>query len=334
MINNDPQAPTEHADWPAWRQQVIDDFGRYVYGVTPRLQVAVEGKVLDYQASFGAGSRSRHELTITGERGTHRLELLLCLPNIDQAPVFLGLNFEGNEAVLQQWPIELLLRRGYGVASVHASAIEPDRNGGAADGVRQILPDGLDEWGTIGVWAWGLALVRRQLTDYAHVQRDKIIAIGHSRMGKAALWAAAQDQNFAAVISNGAGCTGDSLHRHRSTETGRVSEDIATITRKFPYWFTPGYADYAGRDAELPVDQDQLLASFGSRPVCVGSGSEDYWADPVGQFEAVRSARLINQGAMADGKAGPIGFHLRPGGHALLTEDWLHYLAFTDTHLP
>ncbi|QDP97699.1 hypothetical protein FOE78_18885 [Microlunatus elymi] len=308
-------------------RQVIDDFGRHVYGVTPRLKLAVTSKVLDYQAAFGAGSRSRHELTITGERGEHRLELLLCLPNIDQSPVFLGLNFDGNDAVLQQWPIELLMRRGYGVASVHASAIEPDRNGGAADGVRRILGIGPDDegapatWGTIGVWAWGLSLIRRQLTDYAHVQRDKIIAVGHSRMGKAALWAAAQDEGFAAVISNEAGCSGDSLHRHRA------GEDIAAITTNFPYWFTSGYADYAGRDDELPVDQDQLLAAIAPRPVHVGSASEDDWADPLGQFLCVQSARKLNEGL------GPVGFHLRPGDHGLLTEDWLHYLAFADTHL-
>lgn len=303
------------------RRQLITDFGRYVYGVTPQLDVEVSHKITSHQAVFGAGSKTRIEVTVRGPRGSYPFELLACLPNTDESPVFLGLNFDGNDAVLDDWPMDLLLRRGYGVATAHASAIEPDRIDGPAQGIRTVLDEGLDEWGTIGVWAWGLSLLRTVISELAHVRSDRIIVIGHSRMGKAALWAGAQDQGFAAVISNEAGCSGDSLHRHRA------GEDIAAITTKFPYWFTPAYADYAGRDEELPVDQDQLLASLAPRPVCVGSASENDWADPVGQFQAVMSARQLNRGT------GPIGFHLRPGEHALIAEDWMHYIDFLDCHL-
>jgi len=307
------------------RSTVIKDFGRYVYGITPPTDVLVESRVLEYQGAFGAGSRSTHELSIATELGSHRVELLLCLPNTDQSPVFCGLNFNGNDDMLEKSPIDLLLRNGYGFATVHAGAFEPDREDSAAEGVRAILPPATGEapWGTIGVWAWGLSLLRRQLETYAHVLDGGVIAIGHSRMGKAALWSAAQDPGFAAVISNAAGCTGDALHRHH----GEGAEDIAAITSNFGYWFTPGYADYAGRDDELPVDQDQLLASIAPRPVCVGSGSEDAWANPEGQFLAALSARRRNGGT------GPVGFHLRPGGHGLTTEDWRQYLAFCNTHL-
>ncbi len=307
--------------WSAWRTRVLEQFGRHVYGVTPQVEVEVRCRVLEYHAAFGAGSQARHELTITGERGSHQVELLLCLPNTCPVPVLCGLNFDGNDEVLNQWPIELLLRRGYGVASVHAADFEPDRSDGVAEGVRTVLPDGVGSWGTLGVWAWGLSLVRRELAGYAHVRDDAIIAVGHSRMGKAALWAAAQDEDFAAVVTNAAGCGGDSLHRHVA------GEDIAAITTRFGYWFTPGYRDYAGRDTDLPVDQDELLATIAPRPACVGSASEDDWADPLGQFLAVTGARKLNQGR------GPVGFHLRPGGHNLTAEDWQHYLAFLDSRL-
>lgn len=307
------------------RSTVIDDFGRYVYGITPTTEVQVDCRVLEYQAAFGPGSRSRHELTVSTERGSHRIELLLCLPNTDQSPVFCGLNFSGNDDMLAESPVDMLLRNGYGFATVHAAAFEPDRPNGAAEGVRAILPQSPAEapWGTIGVWAWGLSLVRRQLERYAHVRRGGVIAIGHSRMGKAALWAAAQDDGFAAVISNAAGCSGDALHRHH----GEGAEDIRAITGKFGYWFTPGYADFAGRDDELPVDQDQLIATIAPRPVHIGAASEDAWADPQGQFLAAMSARRLNGGT------GPVGFHLRPGGHALTVEDWRSYIAFCNTHI-
>ncbi|GAB3923920.1 hypothetical protein GCM10027613_34840 [Microlunatus endophyticus] len=217
--------------------RVIDDFGRYVYGIAPQAEPAVELRALDQPVTLGAGSRSRHELIISTERGRHLVELLLCLPNTDRSPVFSCLNFNGNDDVLATFPIDLLLRNGYGLATVHADAFEPDRADGAAEGVRRILPDPPAEapWGTIGVWAWGLSVVRRELANLPHIRSDQVIAIGHSRMGKAALWSAAQDQGFAAVISNAAGCSGDSLHTHRAEGT----EDIAAITGRFGYWFTP-----------------------------------------------------------------------------------------------
>jgi hypothetical protein len=307
------------------RSVVIRDFGRYVYGITPRTSVRVGCRVLEYQAAYGAGSRSLNELTISTDRGEHRVELLLCLPNTDHSPVFCGLNFNGNSAVLDEWPVDMLLRNGYGLASVHAADFEPDRADGAAEGVRRILPESPAEgpWGTLGVWAWGLSLLRRELETFPHVMAGGVIAIGHSRMGKAALWAAAQDTGFAAVISNAAGCSGDALHRHHA----EGAEDIAAITSRFGYWFTPGYADYAGRDDELPVDQDQLIAAVAPRPAYVGSGSEDTWADPEGQFLAALSARRLNGGT------GPVGFHFRPGGHAMTVEDWRSYIAFCKTHI-
>lgn len=310
---------------PVDRSTVIGNFGRYVYGITPQSDVRVESRALEYQAAFGAGSRGVHELTISTEVGSRRVELLLCLPNTDQSPVFCCLNSTGNDDMLEQSPIDLLLRNGYGFATVPASAFEPDRPDGAPEGVRAILPESPAEapWGTIGVWAWGLSLIRRQLETYAHVLDGGVIAIGHSRLGKAALWSAAQDPGFAAVISNAAGCSGDALHRHR----GEGAEDIAAITGNFGYWFTAGYAEYAGRDHELPVDQDQLLAAIAPRPVCVGGGSEDAWADPEGQFLAALSARRLNGGT------GPVGFHLRPGGHGLTIEDWRYYLSFCNSRL-
>lgn len=316
-----PIDPVPESEWNAWRRQIIDDFARHVFGPTPELDVTVSLELLDRQTAFGAGTRSRYALTITASRGSHTIELLVFLPNTDNAPVFVGLNFDGNDDAEQKWPIRLLLEHGFGVATVHAADLEPDRADGAADGVRSILPVGDGRWGTIGVWAWGLSLVRAQLADLAHVRDDAIIAIGHSRMGKAALWAAAQDDRFGAVISNESGCSGDSLHRHPS------GEDVAAITSRFPYWFTPGYTDYAGREHDLPVDQHQLLASIAPRPLYVSSAAADDWADPVGQFLAVLAARRIQQ------DRGPIGFHLRPGGHDLTIEDWSHFMSFLNTHL-
>ena len=314
--------PVTEADWDAWRNQTLNDFGRYVYGVTPEFDFQVHRELIEQQPAHG-GTRSRYAVTITGPLGSHTVELLVILPDsVDRARVFLGLNFGGNAEAEEKWPISDILERGYGVATIAAADLEPDRLDGAPEGVRRVLGEIDRTWGTLGVWAWGLSVMRSQLAELDRVRSDQIVVIGHSRMGKAAIWAGAQDDQFAAVISNNAGCGGDSLLGHHA------GEDIAAITKSMYFWFTPTYAEYAGRDHELPVDQHQLIACVSPRPAYVGSASNDDWADPVGQFLAVMAARQIQQ------DRSPIGFHLRPGKHDLVWEDWQHYNTFLDTHLP
>lgn len=61
------------------------------------------------------------------------------------------------------------------------------------------------------MWAKGLSFIADFLVQDTVADPSRIIAIGHSRLGKTALWAGADDTRFSAVISNNSGCGGAAL---------------------------------------------------------------------------------------------------------------------------
>lgn len=254
-----------------------------------------------------------------------------------------------------RWPVEIILESGFGLATAYYGDVEPDFPGGWQYGVRKIIQAGLEknpdcrnndkhwnlisDWGAIGVWAWGLSRIMDYLGLDNEICTDKVIVIGHSRLGKAALWAGAQDERFAIVISNNSGCGGAALFRRRFGET------IKLINKRFPHWFCENFKNYGDREDQLPVDQHMLLALIAPRPIYVASAEEDLESDPKGEFLAAKYCSSVYELFGLPGLSlekmprtnEPCGeyvrYHIRNGKHDITNYDWNEYLYCISKHI-
>jgi hypothetical protein len=364
----------------ARRSEVLELFRDHVYGHVPEMEFRVQYRTnfLDMQALGGTAVMKEVEVQLHGKDDTVSFTILIFLPSGHDGPVplFLGLNFNGNQSIhpdprisltrswvdnnpelgitehrateasrgykASRWPVEMILSRGYGVATVYAGDLDPDVDDGFRNGVHRLDKSERDasSWGTISAWAWGLSRCMDYFEKDADIDASRVAVIGHSRLGKTALWAGAQDPRFAMVVSNNSGCGGAALSRRP------FGERVSDINGEFPHWFDTRFHSYGNHEADCPVDQHMLLALVAPRPLYVASAAEDDWADPPGEYlslcygssvYALYGYAVLDAGAFPSPDqpvcAGRTGYHIRSGKHDITRYDWEQYLDFADRQL-
>jgi len=339
------------------RPEVLELFRKHVYGRVPLTPYEKTFKVVKTDPAAMEGAATLKQVAITIARGSRSLviNVVLFVPNKGPkpAPAFLLICNRGVENIdptrqkkSEFWPAEEAVARGYAIAAFHNAEVDPDKHDGFKDGIHGLLDEGerpVDAWGTIAAWAWGASRVMDYFETDPDIARDRVAVIGHSRGGKTALWAGAQDERFGLVISNDSGCTGASLSRRRF----KGKEQVARINQGFPHWFCETYKTYGDREEALPIDQHLLIALIAPRAVAVGSASQDLWADPRGEFLSLVHAdpvyKLLGRSGLGTDRMAAIGgaihgdgihYHLREGKHNLALFDWQAYFDFADRTWP
>jgi hypothetical protein len=352
MLMLDGTRVTSPDSWTkARRNEILELFRKNVFGRVPATPYQTDFKVVgtDKNAMSGAATLKQVEITIKANQKQLVIHLTLFTPNNlkKPAPVFLLIDNRGpantdpsRKVKSEFWPVEEAVARGYGMAVFSNSDVDPDDFDDFKNGIHGLLdknprPD--DAWGTIAAWAWGASRCMDYLITDKDVAKDKVAVVGHSRGGKTALWAGAEDNRFAMVVSNESGCGGAALARRRYGET------IARINTAFPHWFCTNYKKFNNKEDALPVDMNMLLALVTPRILYVDCADEDLWGDPRGSYlalyYAVPAFNLF--GSKSDIPetmppmnkqliSGKVAFHVRDGIHNLLLKDWNWFMDFAD----
>ena len=372
------------------RPQLMQQFKDILYGEMPPAPDKLELELLAEKdnALEGLAVRKEFRLHCAMNNGrTFDFDMLLYVPKNAKVPppVFLGLNFSGNQAntpeddVLQtramnysytepfmtpcttrcarldSWNFVEAMKRGYAVATACYSEICPDHLNGLKASVFTLFYDDRDlrseyevpfaeqkggAWKRkvtqIGAWAWGLSRMLDALEKEPLVDANKAAVLGHSRNGKAAIWAGVCDERFKLVISNNSGCGGASLSRRNFGETLKI------LFWEKRAWVAGNLVDYVDDPCKLPFDQHQVLGAVAPRYLYVASSSLDDVADPKGEFLSAQAASKVWN---LYGKKGlntterppvdtPIGeeisYHCKTGKHCITTYDWEQYYNFAD----
>lgn len=344
-------------------------YGPYPTNVAPPRVLSRDA--IAYQPLAGIATIEQWSVAVGNEDTPPHFNMVLVLPKAATAgtPLIIMQNFCGNRAALPDapdqiagpltevlwvcdanWahpliempfgryinapPYEDILARGYGVAMFYAGDVVADTAAEAPEHLRRLYGDQAHNAGAIAAWAWLYSQAYDVLAADARIDPARVAIWGHSRNGKAALYAGARDHRFAAIIAHQSGRGGAAL------SSGTEGESIAKMMDAFPHWFPPNFRQAPHGPAK---DQHQLLALIAPTPVLLGNGARDAWADPHAAWRAAQAASpgwalydregfVQTDMRTANLNAG-IGYFTRPGLHGVYREDWRVFLDFLDAHL-
>jgi hypothetical protein len=354
------------------RPEILRSYEREIYGRVPphtptvRAEVAATDTALDGAATRklivlhwgeGADAPKANLVLYLPAKAERPVPVLLQLVFFSGLPVPEGANTDAGPMIAgargaqpggtgETGPIADILSRGYGYATLRYTEIEGDSAASGLTLVRKIsLAPGQDkpapdEWGAITAWSWGASRVLDYFATDRAIDAKRVAIIGHSRLGKTSLWTGARDPRFALVFASCSGELGAALGRRD------FGESIDDVAQNFPWWMAGNFQKYAGHWNEMPVDAHLLIALNAPRPVFITGGTQDLWADPVGEFLAEVAAgpvyRLLGKNDLGTKElppldspliTGELGWNYHTGPHTITAGDWKAFLDFADRHL-
>lgn len=326
------------------REAIVDLFANEVYGKVPPAPICMscDEKLIEGRDYFG-GHAYLYEIILNCKlenEANFSFPFKLCIPQVTgKYKTIVLVNFKP-DVPDKYYPAEEIIDKGWACASLNYQSITSDTP--TPDGLAEIYsPNG--EVGKITLWTWAAM----RIMDYLHTRDDidinNIGVVGHSRLGKTALWTGANDVRFRFIHSNDSGTVGAALFRERNEK----SESIGDICRRFPYWFNKKFPSYIDKETVMDFDQDMLIGAIAPRIVSIGSASNDLWANPHAEMLSAKAASSFWEAYGEPGlidlpdepevgvnyHKGRLGYYVREGGHFLSRNDWGRFLDFFEKNI-
>jgi len=339
-------------DWETRRAQIKDVLQRELFGYMPPAPASVSFEELPpvgYASTFCAGKATIQRILVKTVLCGKEFSFPFCavIPRGRKSlPFFVHINFRP-DVPDRYMPTEEIVDNGFAVFSFGYEDVTSDdmdfSNGLAGVIYEGRLPRG-SECGKIPMWSWAASRVMDYCQTLDCLDFSKSAVVGHSRLGKTALWTGMMDERFQFSISNDSGFAGAGLSRNREErERGEVRRcSVDFCVKHHMQWFCDNYRKYADREEEMPYDQHFLVAASAPRYVYVASAERDEWSDPMSEYLCCCEAGKVYERLGLSGFVHPdrypvatesfhegrVGYHIRHGEHYFSREDWKQYFAF------
>lgn len=326
-------------DFALRRNEMLNILAQQMYGYMPSVTGETTFEILDVDEKncAGHGPMSSMNIFIDTPKGKYTLPAKFIRPlNKEKFPVFMFINFD-KSPFSRYFPMEEIIDAGYGICYICYEDVTTD-NGDFSNGLAGMYdrPEDGTGFGKISLWAFAVSRALDCVLQLPGVDEDNIAVIGHSRLGKTALWCAANDERIKYAISNCSGCCGAAYEgiKHGDCETHEK------IYKVFSYWFCKNFEKWAKSGDGRPFDQHYLLACVAPRYVMIGSADGDAWADFYSEQLCCAAASPAFELFGVDGykgktdpakagyasEVGHITYHLRDGWHFLSRNNWNRYI--------
>ena len=184
------------------------------------------------------------------------------------------------------------LSRGYAIVTYRYTQCGEDNPNFRTNSFYPAYPN--YDWGVVLGWAWGLSRVVDYLETQPFADKNKLIALGHSRLGKLTMVATAFDERIS--LGAPAGSSGAGTGAYRFCGPGRGGkEGIEDMTRKFGYYWVPQLAEFTGQMQKLPFDAHWFIALTAPRPWISIEGTDDQNCVPNAVKQSVLAAQPVYQ---------------------------------------
>jgi len=282
--------------WQQRRPEIVNDYETYVFGRVPKNTPNVTFEVTDVDKKALDGNAIKK--TITGHIDNTAypaakpvINMVLYLPVKANGPVPLIVVTSSNTKNNAE-TTKLLISNGWAIAYFDTNSLQADNGAGLSEGIIGLVNHGKlrspQDWGVLRAWAWGLSRAFDYFETDKTINSKDIGVAGHSRWGKTALLAAAMDTRWAFTYASCSGSGGASLEKRN------FGENLDLIAAENEYhWMAPNFLKYGGNWKAFPVDAHEMIALVAPRPLFITGGTQDIWADPVGEFKACVAATPV-----------------------------------------